>query len=191
MNGKLFIISGQSGVGKNTILKGVLEKHPEIHRAVTFTTRQIRPQEIPGEDHFFVYEEKFQDMIKNDEFLEYAEVHGEMYGTPKEQINLALEQKKDVLMEIDVQGAKQIKEKMPEAKLIFIKFEPGNLEQIIRKRIINDPNRGKTKEEEIKRRLESAKKENRDEKYYDFYVNNPEGNPEKAIEEVSKIIKEN
>ena len=191
MNGKLFIISGQSGVGKNTILKGVLEKHPEIHRAVTFTTRQIRPQEIPGEDHFFVYEEKFQDMIKNDEFLEYAEVHGEMYGTPKEQINLALEQKKDVLMEIDVQGAKQIKEIMPDAKLIFIKFEPGNLEQIIRKRIINDPNRGKTKEEEIKRRLESAKKETRYEKYYDFYVTNPEGNPEKAIEEVSKIIKEN
>ncbi len=128
MNGKLFIISGQSGVGKNTILKGVLKKHPEIHRAVTFTTRQMRPQEIPGEDHFFVYYDKFQEMIKNDEFLEYAEVHGEMYGTPKEQINLALEQEKDVLMEIDVQGAKQIKEKMPEAKLIFIKFEPGDLE---------------------------------------------------------------
>src|SRR3990172_5354575 len=102
MKGKLFILSGQSGVGKNTILEAIKSAHPEFHRAVTFTTRDPRPNEIPGEDHFFVYQEKFDEMIKKGEFLEYAQTHGEWYGTPKEQINDALDKNKNVIMEIDV-----------------------------------------------------------------------------------------
>lgn len=188
MKGKLFVISGQSGVGKNTILKKILAKHPELHRVVTFTTRDIRPSEIPGEDHFFVYPEKFNEMIKNGEFLEYAEVHGEMYGTPKQQVEQVISSGRSAIMEIDVQGAKQIKEKMPEVVLIFIKYEQDNIEQIIRQRLKNDPERGETTEEEIQRRIESAKKEAQYEKYYDYSVTNPEGHPEKAVGEIEKII---
>lgn len=188
--GKLFIISGQSGVGKNTILKEIVAKHPEFHRIVTFTTRDPRPGEIPNEDHYFVYREKFEEMIKNNKFIEYAEVHDEMYGTPKQQIEEALDSGKNAIMEIDVQGAKQVKEKLPEAILIFIKYEAGDLEQAIRRRIQNDPQRGETPEEEIERRIETAKKEIEFEKYYDFSVINPEGQPEKAIEEIEKIIRD-
>ena len=188
MKGNLFILSGQSGVGKNTILKAIQEKHPDFHWAVTYTTREPRSEEIPGEDHFFVYRDKFEGMIKNDEFLEYAQVHGEMYGTPKEQIAQALNNTKSVIMEIDVQGATQVKKAMTEAVLIFIKYEPGNLEEIIRRRIQNDPKRGETTEEEIQTRIATAKKEAGYEKYYDYSVVNPEGHPEKAIKEVEKII---
>jgi len=189
MKGKLYIISGQSGVGKNTILKAILEKHPEFHRVVTFTTRDPRPEEIPGEDHFFVYPEKFQEMIENGEFIESAEVHGEMYGTPKKQIEEALKAGENALMEIDVQGATQIKKILPEAILLFLKYEEGDLEELIRRRIARDPKRGKTSEEEIQRRLQSAQKEAEYEKYYDYAIVNPEGHPEKAIEEIEKIIK--
>lgn len=188
MKGKLFILSGQSGVGKNTILKAILAKHPEFHRSVTFTTREQRPEEVPGEDHYFVYPEKFQEMIQNGEFLEFAEVHGEMYGTPKEQIVKALESGKNVLMEIDVKGATQIKEKNPEAVLIFVKYEPGDLQNLIRSRLKNDPARGQVSEEEIQTRIATARKEAMSEKYYDYSVVNPEGHPEQAISEVEKII---
>lgn len=188
MKGKLFILSGQSGVGKNTILKTILEKHPEFHRAVTFTTREPRPEEIPGEDHFFVYQEKFDEMIKNGEFLEYAQVHDEMYGTPKEQIAQALNNGKSVIMEIDVKGACQVKKIMPDAILIFIKYESNNIEAAIRSRIKNDPSRGDVSEEEIHTRIATARKEAGYEKYYDYAVVNPEGHPEQAIGEVEKII---
>ena len=157
MKGKLFIISGQSGVGKNTILKALQKNHPDFHRAITFTTRDPRPDEIPGEDHFFVYQEKFQEMIKNHELLEWAEVHGNLYGTPKDQIEKALNAGSNVLMEIDVQGGLQIKKIIPEMVLIFIKYEEGDLEKIIRSRIAHDPSREKMSEDEIARRIATAR----------------------------------
>ena len=188
MRGKLFILSGQSGVGKNTILKAILTKHPEFHRAVTFTTRDQRPEEIAGEDHYFVYQEKFDEMIKKGEFLEYAKVHNDMYGTPKEQIENALKSGKNVLMEIDVQGATQVKKMMPEATLIFIKYDGDNIESAIRNRLAHDNSRGETSEADIAKRIESAKKETAYEKDYDFSVVNPEGSPDLAINEVEEII---
>ena len=190
MQGKLFILSGQSGVGKNTILKAIQEKYPDFHRAVTYTTREPRLEEIPGEDHYFVYKEKFDEMIKNRDFLEYAETHGEMYGTPKEQIEQALENGKNVLMEIDVKGARQIKKIMPETILIFIKYAGDNIDQAIRNRLKNDPSRGETTEQEIQTRIATARKEAEYGKFYDYAVVNPEGHPEKAIEEVEKIIQD-
>lgn len=186
--GKLFVISGQSGVGKNTILKQILASHPEFHRVVTFTTRDPRPNEIPGEDHFFVYSEKFQEMIQSNEFIEYAEVHDEMYGTPKEQVEKVLGSGRNAIMEIDVQGTMQVKKIVPEAILIFIKYEDEDLEKSIRRRIENDKERGETTEEEIKCRIESAKKEAEYEKYYDYMIVNPEGNPEAAVKEIEKLI---
>lgn len=189
MKGKLFILSGQSGVGKNTILKAVLAKHPEFHRAVTFTTREMRPGEIPGEDHFFVYREKFDEMVKNGEFLEYAENHGEMYGTPKEQIDDALNEGKNVLMEIDVKGATNVKKIMPDVILIFIKYAGDNLEQEIRNRFAHDPSRQQITEEEIQTRIATARQEAAYEKNYQYSIVNPEGHPQQAIGEVEKIIK--
>lgn len=188
MKGKLYIISGQSGVGKNTILKQILTNHPELHRVVTYTTRDPRPEEIPGEDHFFVYREKFDEMIKNNEFIEYAQVHNEMYGTPKKQVEEVLEQGRNAIMEIDVQGTMQIKKILPEAVLIFIKYDDDNLEELIRRRIQNDKERGETTEAEIQRRIQSAHKEAEYEKYYNFSVTNPENHPEKAVSEIEKIL---
>ena len=123
--------------------------------------------------------------------LEWAEVHGELYGTPKEQIQKALDAGCNVLMEIDVQGGTQIKKLIPEAVLIFIKYEEGDLEEIIRARIAKDPTRQKMSEEEIARRIATAKKEANFEKEYDSSVTNPEGQPEQAIEAVEKIIQDN
>ncbi|MBM2821024.1 MAG: guanylate kinase, guanylate kinase [Candidatus Berkelbacteria bacterium] len=189
MAGKLFILSGQSGVGKNTILKAILEKYPDFHRAVTYTTREPRPEEIPGKDHFFVYHDKFNDMIKNDEFLEFAKTHGEMYGTPKEQIEKALNARKNILMEIDVKGATQVKKLTPDAVLIFIKYDSNNIESIIRNRLKNDPSRGEINEIDIHTRIATAIKESEYEKHYDHSVINPEGRPQEAIDKVSDIIK--
>lgn len=185
---KLFIISGQSGVGKNTILRAILENHPDFFKPVGYTTRERRPGEIPGRDHYFVYRQKFDQMVKNNEFLEYAQVHGEKYGMPKDQIKKALKSGKNILMEIDVQGANKVKKIIPEAVMIFIKYEAGDLEKHIRNRIKNDPKRGQVSEKEIKKRVATAKKEIQFEKYYDYSVVNPEGHPEKAIEEVESII---
>lgn len=186
--GKLFILSGQSGVGKNTILKTLIKNHPDCHRAVTYTTRQCRDGEINGKDHFFIEEDDFNSKIKNKYFLEYAKVHHWYYGTPVKQILDALESGKSVFMEIDVQGVTQIKEKMPEAITIFIKFEDGKVEELIRKRILNDPSRKDVTEDEILKRIESAKKEAECIKDYDFTITNPEGHPEKAIKDIEKII---
>lgn len=187
--GKLFIISGQSGVGKNTLIKDVLKLQPDLHKVITYTTRDPRPSEVPNVDHFFVYKEKFAEMIKNNEFIEYAKVHDEMYGTPKKQVEDILALGKNALMEIDVQGAKQVKEIMPDAVLIFIKYEDGNLEENIRRRLNNDSNRGKVLESDILKRLESAQKEKQYEKYYDYSVINYEGNPQLAVLKILNIIK--
>lgn len=189
MKGKLFILSGQSGVGKKTILFELLKRHPEFHHVVTHTTREPRPNEIPGEDHFFVYREKFEEMIKNDEFIEYTDVHGNLFGTPKEQIDKALEEGKNVLMEMDVKGMTNIKDKY-QPITVFLKYEPGNIEDLIRNRIKNDPARKNTSEEEIQTRIATAKKEAEYEKNYDYSVVNPEGHPEQAIGEVEKIIQQ-
>ncbi len=187
MKGKLFILSGQSGVGKKTILFELLTRHPEFHHVVTYTTREARPNEIPGEDHFFIYPDKFQEMIKNNEFIEYSEVHGNLFGTPKDQIDKALEKGKNILMEMDVKGVTNIKMKYHPVT-IFLKYEPGNIDDLIRNRIKNDPARKDATEEEIQTRIATAKKEAAYEKDYEYSVVNPEGHPEKAIPEVESII---
>lgn len=186
--GKLFIISGQSGVGKNTIIKQVLARHKNLYKVITFTTRDPRPEEIPGIDHFFVYPQKFKEMIANHEFIEYAQVHCHLYGTPKKQVENILNQGKNAIMEIDVQGTMQVKNMMPDAVLIFIKYDSNNLENIIRQRILNDCARGETPDEEIKRRITSAHKEAQYEKNYNYVVVNPEGHVEEAVSKVEDII---
>lgn len=119
--GNLIIISGTTCAGKGTVIKKVLENHNDIVLSTSYTSRPKREHEINGVDYYFVTTEEFEEKIKNDDFLEYAKVqYGAYYGTPKKEIIEQLNTGKDVILEIDVQGAKQIKEKFPDTVLIFI-----------------------------------------------------------------------
>lgn len=182
MKGKLFIISGPSGVGKDTICDEILKRNPDLHRPITYTTRSPRPSEKPGHHYHFVSQEEFKKMIKEKKLIEWAKVYGNYYGARKEDIEKALREGKIILFDIDVQGALHYKKIFPEAILIFLKAPLRDIESRIRKR-------GENKEGEIKKRLETAKREMRYEGEYDYSLLNPQGHPEKAVAELEKIIK--
>ncbi len=152
-NGKLFIITGPSGVGKGTILKKFFESNHNIIYSISETTRKPRPGEVHGVNYFFVEKEDFEKSIKNDEFLEWAKYSDNYYGTKKNFVLKALSQGADVLLEIETQGAKKIMEKFPDCITIF--FTPPNLDEL-EKRL-----RGrKTEDEEaIQKRLHQVKQE--------------------------------
>ena len=116
----LFVISGPSGIGKDTVVKELKNKSEKFHFVVTANTRAPRPDEVEGVDYFFVSKERFEEMIKQDELVEWAHVYGDYKGVPKAQIENALASGKDVLMRLDVQGAKKIKSLYPTAILIFL-----------------------------------------------------------------------
>ena len=120
MQGKLFIISSPSGGGKGTLLKAVLESVPGVGYSVSYTTRKIREGEENGRDYFFVSQAEFERLIEAGEFLEYARVHGNLYGTSKKQVERELGAGNDIILEIDVQGAAIVRDKMPEAVSVFI-----------------------------------------------------------------------
>ena len=120
MIGNLLIISSPSGGGKGTLIREVLQTTPDITFSVSYTTREMRKGEMDGREYFFVSVEKFQELIAKNEFLEHAEVHGNFYGTSRSQVNRLTESGKDVLLEVDVQGAKNLLAKVPDAVSIFI-----------------------------------------------------------------------
>lgn len=188
--GKIFIISGQSGVGKDTIIDALLKKFPQIWPAVTYTTRDPRADEIPGEDYYFVYQEKFQEMAKKGEFIEYVQTHGNWYGTPKKEITKKINTGKDIILELDYRGGLKFKEMLPEAITIFIKYQDENLKEILGHRLKNDKGRSATNEE-IEIRYQTALKEKEFITKYDHQIVNPEGHPEQAIAEVERIIQQN
>lgn len=134
MKGNLIIISSPSGGGKGTLIKEILKTVPEIGYSISFTTRKMREGEKHGRDYFFVSQEEFKDLIKEGEFLEFAEVHGNFYGTSIKQVESELEIGRDVILEIDVQGAHLVLEKMPNAVSIFI-LPPSF--QTLRRRLTN------------------------------------------------------
>jgi len=179
--GKLFIISGPSGAGKSTILNHVLQNIPEIYFSVSATTRNPRPGETHGEHYHFLSQEDFDRLAAEDGFLEYARYVGNSYGTPSAPIREKLEAGIDVLLDIEVQGAGQVKEKMPEAIAIFL--SPPSLE-VLEARLRA---RGTDTEEKIKHRLETAEVEMRRKEQYDHVVIND--TIEKAVEKVKTIIK--
>jgi len=130
-NGKLVIVSGPSGVGKTTICNEVIEKLENVVIIVSVTTRTQSESEIDGKDYFFISKEDFEKQIEQEQLLEYAEVFGNLYGTPKDKVEQALSDGKTVILEIDVQGGKQVKAFYPQAIMIFI-LPPGEKDLVRR-----------------------------------------------------------
>lgn len=134
-NGLLVVISGPSGCGKGTVCKHLREKHPEIVVSISATTRDMRAGEVDGKDYFFISKDDFEQQIQDGEFLEYARIYsGHYYGTPKRFVNSTLESGNDVILEIDIQGALQVKEKFEKGVLIFLL--PPSMQEL-RARLIN------------------------------------------------------
>lgn len=191
MQTKIFILSGQSGVGKNTIFKMLEKDLVNFHRVVTCTTRGPRAGEIDGHDYYFLTDEEFKQGIKDGKFLEYAHVHDFLYGTPISEIEKAKSLNKHIFLTIDVQGATELKKRMPEVITMFLKFGDGNLDELVRHRIAGTNSRRNLPEEDILRRIESAKFELTFIKNYDYAIENVEGHPEIAVKEIERIIESN
>lgn len=180
--GLLVVISGPSGAGKDSIINEVVKKRDaNTWVSVSMTSREPRIGEIEGKDYFFVNKEEFQNNIKQDNFLEYAIYNGNYYGTPKKKINEYLNKGTDVILNIEIQGALQVKELIPEALFIFIM--PPSMEEL-KKRLIN---RGTDSEEKILNRFKTAYQEINEVTKYNYVVVNDD--LEKAVDKVISILK--
>ena len=179
--GKLFIISGASGVGKGTVLKGVMDKRKDLAFSVSATTRPPRPTEKEGVHYYFVSEERFEEMIANDEFLEFDRHARASYGTPLGQLEEKLE-KGHVILDIEPKGAAIVHGKRPDAILIFIM--PPSMEELERRL----RGRGDTCEEQIAIRMERAKWELDQRSWYDYVVVNDR--LDDCVNEILNIIAE-
>ena len=178
--GELFIVSGPSGVGKGTICRRLIEEKKDIVLSVSATTRAQREGEVEGVNYYFMDKEAFEKIIAEDGFLEYAEVFGNYYGTPRKMVEEQLSQGNDVLLEIDVQGAMKVKEVCPEGIFIFIL--PPNLAEL-RNRL---EKRGTDSQEVIEKRLSLAIEEIRQMFGYDYFVVN--NDLEEAVAKVHDIV---
>lgn len=178
--GFLLVISGPSGVGKGTVLHDLMNTQKNLVYSVSVTTRKQRPGEIEGVSYFFKTHEEFEKMIEKDKFLEYAKVHDNYYGTPKEFVEEKINEGKIVILEIDVQGALNVKKNIDNGVYIFL--APPSLSEL-KNRIVN---RGTETESDINLRMSNAKKELSYIKNYDYLVVNDHLNS--AINLVNEII---
>ena len=178
--GKTFIISGPSGVGKSTVLRALFEGRDDLYFSVSATTRAAREGEVDGRDYHFIAADRFRTMIEEDAFLEYAEYVGNFYGTPKKYVDAAMNQGKDVILDIEVQGAIQVTSKRPDAVRIFI--APPSWAELERRLT----ERGTDSQEKIQKRLLRAKVEFQTAHTYDYFVIND--TVENAVRELDAIM---
>ncbi|MCQ2965359.1 MAG: guanylate kinase [Alphaproteobacteria bacterium] len=179
--GLLLVLSSPSGTGKTAIAHKILENDKNFFLSVSATTRKPRPGEVDGKDYFFVGYEKFQEMVKNGEFLEHAEFCGNCYGTPKKPIEIALAAGKDVLFDIEWQGARQLAEKARD-DLVSISILPPSLEEL-KNRLLN---RQQDSIEVIENRMKTASDEASHYNEYDYVIINED--LEESIEAVRSIL---
>ena len=181
-NGNLIIISGTTCAGKGTVINKLLERNHNLALSVSYTSRPIREGEVNGKDYIFVSRDEFEQKIKNGDFLEYAKSHREdYYGTPKKELQEMLNKGKDVILEINVDGAKYVKEMFPEVLLIFI-MAPS-MEEV--KRRIKE--RGKESPKQIVERFKSAYREINEIPHYNYVVINDK--VLNAVDKIEAIIK--
>ncbi len=177
--GVLFVVSAPSGAGKTTLCKELVASVPGIHPSVSYTTRKPRPGEVNGRDYYFVDEQAFQDMVQRNDFAESARVYGHFYGTPRQTLTDMMEKGLDVLLEIDTQGAMQIKKKFTDAVYIYIL--PPSIDDL-RTRLLQ---RG-DHQEEIQRRMQKARQEILSYREYDYIVRNAD--LKQALHELQAIV---
>lgn len=180
--GRLVVVSGPSGVGKGTVLEYVFKNENFVY-SVSATTRGMREGEVDGENYFYISREKFEEMIEKGEFVEYAEYNGNYYGTPKFFVESMLSQGKNVVLEIEVQGALQVKKLVPEATFIFIAPESR---EILARRLRG---RGTETEDVIRNRLAIAENEVRCCLLYDYVAVNRTGMAEQCAEDIMAAVK--
>ncbi len=178
----LIVISGPSGVGKDTVVQRMKEREMPFHFVVTATTRPRREDEVEGVDYFFVTQEQFSEMIAQGELLEHALVYDDYKGIPKQQVRAALDSGVDVVMRVDVQGAETIRNLAPEALLIFLspQTEDELLERLKKRRTET--------EEGLKLRLATAHQELKRIDLFDYYVVNADSQVEAAVDTIAAII---
>jgi guanylate kinase len=177
----VFIISAPSGSGKSTLVSCLLARDAQLRFSVSYTTRTVRGNEKPGESYIYISPQEFEERVQHGEFLEHAEVFGNYYGTNRKVLDQARGEGKDLILDIDVQGARQLKERIPEAVSIFV-LAPSRdiLEQRLRMR-------SEDSEEVIQRRLRDAAEEIRNYSQYDYVLVNHQ--LEESIETLASIIK--
>ncbi|MDX9943509.1 MAG: guanylate kinase [Azonexus sp.] len=181
MSGNLYVVAAPSGAGKTTLVRLLLAQEPAIHLSISFTTRAPRPGEENGREYHFVAVDAFRGMISRDEFLEWAEVHGNFYGTSKKWISDQLTAGHDVLLEIDWQGAQQVRKLFPDALGIFIL--PPSIDELTRRLV----GRGTDAPEIIERRLAAAEAEMRHVGEFDYVIINDQ--LDQALEDLRAIVR--
>jgi len=178
--GKLFVVSGPSGAGKGTLVAGVLARVPGLSLSISATTRAARPGEVDGREYHFLSQDAFVRRREAGEFLEWAEVHGNLYGTLRPMVERELAAGSSVILEIDVQGAYQVKAKVPEAVLVFVL--PPTMEELERRL----SGRGTEDEGQVRGRLKTALEEMKEVHHYDHAIVNDQ--VERATRDLAEII---
>jgi guanylate kinase len=179
---RLFVITGPSGVGKDTIVKQLRDRFPEVHIAVTATTRGRRPGEADGVDYFFLDEESYKERLESGQFMESARVYGRPYGVPRNQVRHAIERGQDVLLKVDVQGAETIKAQWPSAVVIFVSPESMSqlLYQLHHRKVDNS--------DDLMMRFDEAQSELRMAAKFDYFVFNEHDRDDEATDAIAAII---